>query len=80
MMQPAQDRPGDNVSDRHNIVVGASCRDRLADPLMRSALIEQVPGAMPTTDSVGHMLKVIDGLTLEDNGRFIDFNGEAMPW
>jgi NAD(P)-dependent dehydrogenase (short-subunit alcohol dehydrogenase family) len=40
----------------------------------------RLPGAIPTTVSVGHMLKVIDGLTLEDNGRFVDFNGGAMPW
>ena len=40
----------------------------------------RLPGAIPTTDSVSQMLKVIDGLTMEDNGRFIDYRGETMPW
>ena len=31
-------------------------------------------------DSVAGMLKVIEGLTPEDNGRFIDFQGPAIPW
>lgn len=38
------------------------------------------PGAMKTADSVGQMLTVIDGLTPADNGRFIDYRGETMPW
>jgi NAD(P)-dependent dehydrogenase (short-subunit alcohol dehydrogenase family) len=40
----------------------------------------RLPGAMPTAESVRQMLDVIDGLTMEDNGRFIDFRGETMPW
>lgn len=38
------------------------------------------PGALKTPDSVGGMMKVIDGLTPADNGRFIDWRGEPMPW
>ena len=38
------------------------------------------PGAMRTSDSVGQMRAVIDRLTPADNGRFIDYRGEAMPW
>jgi NAD(P)-dependent dehydrogenase (short-subunit alcohol dehydrogenase family) len=40
----------------------------------------RLPGAMPTNESVSQMLTVIDSLTMEDNGRFIDFRGESMPW
>jgi len=40
----------------------------------------RLPGAMPTADSVSQMLKVIDGLSMEDNGRFMDYRGEPMPW
>ena len=40
----------------------------------------RLPGAIPTAQSVGGMLAVFDALTPEDNGRFIDFRGEQMPW
>jgi NAD(P)-dependent dehydrogenase (short-subunit alcohol dehydrogenase family) len=40
----------------------------------------RLPGAIPTVDSVRQMLNVIDGLSMEDNGRFLDYRGEAMPW
>lgn len=30
--------------------------------------------------SVSGMLNVIDRLTMEDNGRFLDYNGQTMPW
>jgi NAD(P)-dependent dehydrogenase (short-subunit alcohol dehydrogenase family) len=39
-----------------------------------------LPGAMPTADSVGQMLVVIDNLTPADNGRVMDYRGETMPW
>jgi NAD(P)-dependent dehydrogenase (short-subunit alcohol dehydrogenase family) len=38
------------------------------------------PGALKTADSVGQLLTVIDGLTPADNGRFINYLGESMPW
>ena len=38
------------------------------------------PGALKTEDSVPQMMVVIDGLTLDDNGRFISYEGETMPW
>ena len=31
-------------------------------------------------ESVSGMLAVIDGLTLEDSGRFLDWNGQEIPW
>ncbi len=30
--------------------------------------------------SIRHQLQVIDGLTPEDSGRFVDFDGEDIPW
>ncbi len=38
------------------------------------------PGALKTEDSVGQMMAVIEGLSSADNGRFIDYRGEPMPW
>lgn len=38
------------------------------------------PGALKTEESVRQLLEVIDGLTPEDNGRFISYLGEPMPW
>ena len=32
------------------------------------------------TDSVAGLLQVIDGLTLDDSGRFIDWQGQSQPW
>ncbi len=40
----------------------------------------RMPGALATPDSVSAMLSVIDGLTPADNGRFISYTGETMPW
>ena len=40
----------------------------------------RIPGAMETPDSVRQMVAVIDGLTPADNGRFMDYRGETMPW
>lgn len=40
----------------------------------------RIPGAMETPDSVGRMVAVIDRLTPADNGRFMDYRGETMPW
>ncbi len=42
--------------------------------------LANIPGALPTTDSVTAMMAVIDRLTPADNGRFISYQGEAMPW
>ena len=40
----------------------------------------QLPGAIPTEDSVRQMLEVMDAITPEDNGRFVSYLGETMPW
>lgn len=42
--------------------------------------LARIPGAVETPDAVGRMLAVIDGLTPADNGRFVDYRGETMPW
>lgn len=39
-----------------------------------------MPGALQTPDSVSAMMTVIEGLTPADNGRFISYEGETMPW
>lgn len=40
----------------------------------------RMPGALQTPDSVSAMMTVLDGITPEDNGRFISYTGETMPW
>lgn len=45
-----------------------------------NAMLARFPGALKTGDSVVQMLRVIDGLTPADNGRFINYKGETMPW
>jgi len=42
--------------------------------------LARFPGAMKTPDSVAGMMQVIEGLTPADNGRFLDWRGESMPW
>ena len=31
-------------------------------------------------ESIGAILKLIDGLKAEDNGRFMDYQGQTVPW
>ena len=38
------------------------------------------PGAIKTPESVTGMMKVIDGLTLENNDKAINYNGDVIPW
>ncbi len=42
--------------------------------------LARFPGALKTQDSVTQLMAVIDSLTPADNGRFIDYRGESMPW
>ncbi len=42
--------------------------------------LAKFPGVIQTEDSVRQMLAVIDKLTLKDNGRFISYEGDTMPW
>jgi NAD(P)-dependent dehydrogenase (short-subunit alcohol dehydrogenase family) len=42
--------------------------------------LAKFPGAITPESSVSQMLEVMDKLTLEDNGRFIDYRGDTMPW
>ena len=40
-----------------------------------------MPNAISTEESVGKMLTVIDGLTPENNGQFLNYeSGEVVPW
>jgi NAD(P)-dependent dehydrogenase (short-subunit alcohol dehydrogenase family) len=37
-------------------------------------------GELTPDESVAGLLQVIDGLRVEDSGRFLDWRGEAVPW
>ena len=45
-----------------------------------SPAMGRLPGAMETPVAVAKMLAVIEGLGPDDNGRFIDYQGNTMPW
>jgi len=36
--------------------------------------------ALEPSDSAAGLLQVIDGLTLKDTGRFLDYEGKTLPW
>lgn len=40
----------------------------------------RLPNTVDVKDSVGGMIEVIAGLTLEQTGQFIRYNGEPQPW
>ena len=42
--------------------------------------LAKFPGAITPEASVTGMFAVLDSLGAEDNGRFIDYQGNAMPW
>ena len=35
---------------------------------------------VPVDESVDGLVRVIDGLTMADNGRFLSYTGEELPW
>ncbi len=40
----------------------------------------KLPGFVPPEEAIGKMVKTIDGLTLEDTGRFLNNDGTDHPW
>jgi NAD(P)-dependent dehydrogenase (short-subunit alcohol dehydrogenase family) len=41
---------------------------------------QNIPGLMPTPVAVGKLMKVIDGVTIRDTGRFLNNDGGDQPW
>jgi NAD(P)-dependent dehydrogenase (short-subunit alcohol dehydrogenase family) len=41
---------------------------------------QNIPGLIPTPVAVGKMMKVIDGITINDTGRFLTNDGVDQPW
>ena len=41
---------------------------------------QNIPGLMPTPEAVGKLMKVIDGVTIRDTGRFLNNDGGDQPW
>lgn len=39
-----------------------------------------VPGMIETPDAVRGMIRTIDGLTLQDTGKFTNYDGKPLPW
>ena len=38
------------------------------------------PADITTLESVTGMLKVIDGVSIKDSGKFLTWQGEMLPW
>ena len=49
----------------------------LSDPFRQSLAQLQVHSV---TETAGNLLKVIEGMTSEDNGRFLSWDGSELPW
>jgi len=47
---------------------------------VRTWMTRNEPAPMDPEESVGGMLHVADSLTLEDSGRFLDWQGNEVPW
>src|SRR5690606_36972770 len=46
----------------------------------RQAYLEGFPGMIEMPESVSGLIETIDSLTLEDAGRFIQYDGQTAPW
>jgi NAD(P)-dependent dehydrogenase (short-subunit alcohol dehydrogenase family) len=46
----------------------------------RQAYLTGYDGMIEMPFSVSNMIKTIDGIALEDSGRFIQYDGETVPW
>jgi hypothetical protein len=38
------------------------------------------PAPLEPDESIEAMIRVIEGLTMEDSGSFLDRHGEQLPW
>lgn len=60
------------------IMVGLIAPGMVETPLLRQS---GFPGrGISTEESVTGMLKVIDGMTLQNNGKAINYDGSEIPW
>lgn len=60
------------------IMVGLIAPGMVETPLLRQS---GFPGrGISPEESVAGMLKVIDGMTLENNGKAINYDGSVIPW
>ena len=46
----------------------------------RQAHLSDFEGMVETPFTVEHMINTIDELTIEDAGRFLRYDGVALPW
>jgi NAD(P)-dependent dehydrogenase (short-subunit alcohol dehydrogenase family) len=37
-------------------------------------------GGMPVSESAAHILKIVEGLRLEDGAKFFNYDGTTLPW
>lgn len=44
------------------------------------SIVNEGQGALEVEESVAGMLKVIDALTPEKSGKFVQYDGQELPW
>jgi NAD(P)-dependent dehydrogenase (short-subunit alcohol dehydrogenase family) len=47
---------------------------------VRTWMTRNEPAPMEPAESVDGMMRVIEGLSLEDSGGFLDWQGQEVPW
>jgi len=47
---------------------------------VQTQMTRNEPAPMDVTESVEAMIEVLDGLTLDDTGQFLDWRGNDVPW
>ena len=52
----------------------------LSPGLVNTTEGSQIPNAIEKEESVPKMMKIIEGLTQKDNGRFLSYDGSEVAW
>ena len=84
-MPPQSRRPFLRIWTRYVVPFLRFCRVIVAMFHPGSVRVEKFadldwPGMEESPEAIGNMIRTIDGLTLEDSGKFMRNTGEPHPW
>ena len=65
--------------ERHDVIV-ATLSPGIVDTQNQIPEGVTFPGLVPIEESISGMISVVDGLTMEDSGKFFRYNGEEQPF